>query len=142
MSDRNGRRARARRDDRAPALFQTIPRRAGPEHNRPRRLDRSGAGRGGRANRAGGRASLGAPYHTLAELREAAETAVDEIQARVDSVRQNGGLKQVNAEYKRYRAQQIAKAEKAMPYAKFLERFTALIVRDVAMTGRGDRVTI
>jgi hypothetical protein len=33
-------------------------------------------------------ASLGAPYHTLAELREAAETAVDEIQARVDSMRQ------------------------------------------------------
>jgi hypothetical protein len=87
-------------------------------------------------------ASLGAPYHTLAELREAAETAVDEIQARVDSMRQNGGLKQVNAEYKRYRAQQIAKAEKATPYAKFLERFTALIVRDVAMAGRGDRVTI
>jgi hypothetical protein len=81
-------------------------------------------------------ASLGAPYHTLAELREAAEGAVAEIQARVDSMRQNGGLKQVNAEYKRYRAQQIAKAEKATPYAKFLERFTASIVRDMAMSGR------
>jgi hypothetical protein len=51
-------------------------------------------------------------------------------------MRQNGGLKQVNAEYKRYRAQQIAKAEKATPYAKFLERFTASIVRDMAMSGR------
>jgi hypothetical protein len=27
---------------------------------------------------------------------------------------------------------QIAKAERAMPYSKFIERFTATIVRDVA----------
>jgi hypothetical protein len=33
-----------------------------------------------------------------------------------------------------YRQAQIAKAEKAVSYAKFLERFTASIVRDVAAT--------
>jgi hypothetical protein len=33
-------------------------------HNRPRRLDRSGAGRGGRANRAGGRKPRRAVPHT------------------------------------------------------------------------------
>jgi hypothetical protein len=49
---------------------------------------------------------------------------------------QAGGLKQVNRQYKAYRQAQIAKAEKALPYAKFLERFTANIVRDVAATGR------
>ena len=81
-------------------------------------------------------AMLGAPVHSLHELRKAAEEAVAEITARVDIGRQNGDLKQVNRQYKMYRQQQIAKAEKAMPYAKFLERFTASLVRDVAMSGR------
>jgi len=49
-------------------------------------------------------------------------------------MRQNGDLKQVNAQCERYRAEQMAKAEKATPYAVFLQ--TALIVRDVAMAGR------
>jgi hypothetical protein len=77
-------------------------------------------------------ANLGAPFQTPAELREAAA----EIVARVDAMRQAGGLKQVNAEYKRYRQAQAAKAERATPYAVFLQRFTATIVRDVAATGR------
>jgi hypothetical protein len=47
--------------------------------------------------------TLGAPF---GELRRAAEEAVAEITARVDAMRQNGALKQVNAEYKRYRTQQ------------------------------------
>jgi hypothetical protein len=80
--------------------------------------------------------TLGAPYQTPAELQEAAEQAVAEVQARVDIGRQNGDLKQVNRQYKMYRQQQVAKAEKAIPYAKFLERFTASIVRDMAMNGR------
>ena len=50
--------------------------------------------------------------------------------------RQAGGLKLINRQYKAYRMAQIAKAEKALPYAKFIERFTAGLVRDVAMTGR------
>jgi hypothetical protein len=31
---------------------------------------------------------------------------------------------------------QLAKGEKAMPYPKFLQRFTVSMVRDVAATGR------
>jgi hypothetical protein len=58
------------------------------------------------------------------------------IVAHVKATNQSGGLKQVNAQYKRYRQAQVAKAEKAVPYAKFLERFTATIVREVAATGR------
>jgi hypothetical protein len=79
-------------------------------------------------------AMLGAPHYALAELRKSAEEVVDEVQTRVDVGRQNGDLKQVNKQYKMYRQKQIAKAEKAMPYAKFLERFTASIVRDMAMS--------
>jgi hypothetical protein len=67
----------------------------------------------------------------------AAKIQVAEIVAKVEAARQNGGLKQVNRQYKSYRqAQSIAKAEKAMPYGKFIERFTAGMVRDVAATGR------
>jgi hypothetical protein len=76
--------------------------------------------------------SLGAPHHTLAELRKAAEAAVAEITARVDAGRQNGDLKQVNRQYKIYRQQQIAKAEKAMPYAAHLAAFTRSLVEKVA----------
>jgi hypothetical protein len=50
---------------------------------------------------------------------------------------QNGGLKQINRPYKAYRQAQIARAERAVPYSKFLEqRYTVSIVRNVAMTGR------
>jgi hypothetical protein len=80
--------------------------------------------------------AMGAPYETAAEIRAAAEIQVAEITARIKDSNQAGGLKQVNAQYKRYRQGQIAKAEKAVPYAKFLERFTASIVRQVAATGR------
>lgn len=82
-------------------------------------------------------ANLGAPFQTADELQAEAEQQVAEITARVKGMNQSGGLKQVNAQYKRYRQAQIAKAEKAVPYAKFIERFTATIVRDVAATGRG-----
>jgi hypothetical protein len=58
------------------------------------------------------------------------------IVAHVKATNQSGGLKQVNAQYKRYRQAQVAKAEKASPYSLFLERITATIVRDVAMSWR------
>jgi hypothetical protein len=79
---------------------------------------------------------MGAPFQTPDELRKAAEEVVGEVTARIDAGRQNGDLKQVNRQYKIYRQHQIAKAEKAMPYAKSIERFTASIVRNVAMSGR------
>jgi hypothetical protein len=50
---------------------------------------------------------------------------------------QNGGLKQINAEFKAYRRRQAERGEKALPHSAFLERrYTATIVRNVAMTGR------
>jgi hypothetical protein len=46
-------------------------------------------------------------------------------------------LQQVNAQYKRYRQAQVAKAEKATSYSAFIERSVlTAIVRQVAMTGR------
>jgi hypothetical protein len=66
----------------------------------------------------------------------AAEQQVAEIVERVKASNQSGGLKQVNAQYKRYRQGQAAKCEKAMPYGKFIEPYITTIVRQVATTGR------
>jgi hypothetical protein len=66
----------------------------------------------------------------------AAKIQVAEIVAKVEAARQNGGMKQTNRQYKAYRQAQMAKAEKALPYAKFIEPFIATIVRDVAARGR------
>jgi hypothetical protein len=77
--------------------------------------------------------SPGAPRYALAEFRKVAEAAVDEVTARVDAGRQNGDLKQVNRQYKIYRQQQIARAEKAIPYAKFIDRFTMSLLRGAAV---------
>jgi hypothetical protein len=79
---------------------------------------------------------LGAQYRTPDELRKAAEVQVAEVVARVRGANQSGALKDVNARYKRYRLAQIAKGEKALPYAKFIEPFVMSTVRDVAMSGR------
>jgi hypothetical protein len=77
-------------------------------------------------------AMLGAPHRSPGELRRAAAEAVAEVQARVAAMRQNGGLQDVNRQYRAYRMAQVAKAEKAIPYSAFLRRFTASLVRDVA----------
>jgi hypothetical protein len=79
---------------------------------------------------------MGAPYETADELRNAAEIQVAEIVERVKASNQAGGLKQINRQYKAYRQAQMAKAEKAVPYSKFIEPFVVTILRQVAATGR------
>jgi hypothetical protein len=78
-----------------------------------------------------------APYETAAEIRAAAKLQVAAVQARVAAMNQNGGLTQINKQYRAYRLAQVAKAEPAVSYAVFLERrYTATIVRQVAASGR------
>jgi hypothetical protein len=79
---------------------------------------------------------VGATDRTPAELRAEAEQAVAEATAKVDFMRQNGDLKQLNARYKLYRRTQMERREAAIPYSAFLERRVATIVRQVAATGR------
>jgi hypothetical protein len=73
-------------------------------------------------------AMLGARWQTQGAIERDAEVAVAEIIARVDAARQNGGLKEVNAEYKKYRQAQMEKCEKAIPYSAHLAQFTRLLV--------------
>jgi hypothetical protein len=77
-----------------------------------------------------------APYDTEPELRKAAEAQVELIIGRIRTSNEAGGLKQINQQYKRYRQAQIAKAERALPYAKYIAPFVTQMVRNVAMTGR------
>jgi len=81
-------------------------------------------------------ATMGAPFETAAEIRAAAKIQVAAIVAKVEAARQAGGMKQINRQYKAYRLAQIAKAEKATSYTKFLERFVISTVKQVAMTGQ------
>jgi hypothetical protein len=81
--------------------------------------------------------SMGAPFQTAAELRADAEKEVDKIVDRVQATNQAGGLRELNRSYKAYRQQQIARAERAQGYSKYLEEhYTIGIVRSVASVGR------
>jgi hypothetical protein len=80
--------------------------------------------------------AMHAPYETAAEIR-AAEQEVDKIVAKVAATGQAGGLREINRQYREYRLAKVARAERALPYAAFLERrYTVGIVRNVAAVGR------
>jgi hypothetical protein len=64
-------------------------------------------------------ATLGARCQTLDELRGLAARQVDEIVSRIKA--SGRALKPWNQRYRQYRLEQVAKGEKAVPYAAFLE---------------------
>jgi hypothetical protein len=75
--------------------------------------------------------TLGAPFKTPGELRQAAETRVAMIVARVKA--SGRALKPWNARYRQYRLAQVAKCEKAIPYAAYIEQAViAPTVRSIA----------
>jgi hypothetical protein len=73
-------------------------------------------------------AMVGARWQTQAQIENDAEQVVADIIMRVKVARLQGGLKEVNAEYKRYRQAQIEKSEPAIPYSAHLANFTRLLV--------------
>jgi hypothetical protein len=79
--------------------------------------------------------SMGAPVETAA-LQAEAEQAVAEAVAKIDAMRRNGDLKQLNARYKIYRRTLMERGQMALPYSAFLEHRVATIVRNAAMSGR------
>jgi hypothetical protein len=71
---------------------------------------------------------LGASWQSEAEMRVSTSIVVEEIIARVEAMRQSGGLAKVNAAYKVYRQGQVARGEKAIPYSAHLASFTVSLV--------------
>jgi hypothetical protein len=78
---------------------------------------------------------LGARPRSDADVAIEARGAVALVIRKVDGMRQNGGLKQLNAAYKRYRLAQVAKGEPAITYAAHLAVFTRSLVAKVATQG-------
>jgi hypothetical protein len=82
-------------------------------------------------------AKLGAPFMTLDELRKAAEVQVAEIVERVKTAGLSGKLKRWNAAYRQYRLEAVARAEKAIPYANYIEQAVTMpTVKQLAASGR------
>jgi hypothetical protein len=75
---------------------------------------------------------LGARPRSDDDVTAAAKEVVAVVIAKVDAMRQNGGLAQVNAAYKRYRLAQVAKGEKAISYSAHLTRLKESLVAQVA----------
>lgn len=73
-------------------------------------------------------AQLGARWQTTDQIKSSASNEVEKIIAQVDRQRREGGLAQVNAEYKTYRQRQVAAGQKAAPYSAHLMTFTRSLV--------------
>jgi hypothetical protein len=71
---------------------------------------------------------LGARWQTQGQIERDAERVVADIVRRVKDAQQDGGLKQVNAQYKQYRQAQIEKSEPAIPYSAHIAEFTRSLV--------------
>jgi len=81
-------------------------------------------------------AKIGAPWQTTDQVRAVAETEARKLLADIEAKRQAGALKKLNADYKSYRLQQIAKTEKAVPYSKFFASFACNMARLAAAAQR------
>ncbi len=137
LQDHDGRRARARRDDRVAALYETIACRAvlsaidlqGWTDEPPAAVVC--------ANRAGGRNPRRVVSHACrAPGSRRGGRRRDHRQSRGDAAERRVAADQINAQYKDYRKAQMAKAGRATPYSVFIQRFTETIVRDAAASGR------
>jgi thiamine pyrophosphate-dependent acetolactate synthase large subunit-like protein len=71
---------------------------------------------------------LGARWQTQGQIERDAERVVADIVRRVKDAQQDGGLKQVNTQYKQYRQAQIEKSEPAIPYSAHVAEFTRSLV--------------
>jgi hypothetical protein len=82
-------------------------------------------------------ATLGAPCHTLEQLRKFAAPQVAEIVVRVKASGRRGKLKSWNSRYRIYRLERTARCEAAIDYWSFLELKVVLpTVRNIAAMGR------
>jgi hypothetical protein len=73
-------------------------------------------------------ALLGAKWQTQGAIERDAEQVVADIVRRVKEARMDGEMKQVNAEYRRYRLAQIEQGEPAIPYSAHIANFTRSLV--------------
>jgi hypothetical protein len=73
-------------------------------------------------------ALLGAKWQTQNQIERDAERVVAQITHRIKEAQMSGDLKEVNYSYKKYREEQLAKGETAIPYTAYLQHFTRDLV--------------
>lgn len=75
---------------------------------------------------------LGAPWQTTEQVRASALIVVDVMLSDIENIRQSGGLKKVNADYKAYRQRQIEQRQRAITYTEFFRNFATTLIRIAA----------
>ena len=66
------------------------------------------------------------------EIRDGASIAVARVEREIERMRRAGELKAVNTSYRQYRLTLAERGERALPYAAWMARFKASLVRDIA----------
>ncbi len=54
------------------------------------------------------------------------------VSAEIEQMQRSGGLKSVNQSYRSYRMETSARGERVLPYAAWLDRYKAGLVREIA----------
>ncbi len=67
-----------------------------------------------------------------AQLCSDALAVADRVTAEIDQMQRSGGLKSVNQSYRNYRLETSARGERVLPYAAWLDRYKARLVREIA----------
>jgi hypothetical protein len=73
---------------------------------------------------------------TADQLRDAAMAAAARVDAEIARMQRTGALKSVNKSYRDYRLAAAARGERTLPYAAWLRRYKAGLVREIAATLR------
>jgi hypothetical protein len=67
-----------------------------------------------------------------AQLCSDALAVAARVSAEIEQMQRSGGLKSVNQSYRTYRLETSARGERVLPYAAWLDRYKAGLVREIA----------
>ena len=81
---------------------------------------------------------LGVSLEVDGDVRAHAEAAVTKVEAELERLRQTGGLKEINGEYKRYRQERAATGQAAVAYPFWFAQRKRQMVRNVARAVVGE----
>jgi hypothetical protein len=70
------------------------------------------------------------------EICADAEGIIGRVEEKIENLKRGGEMKSVNQSYRAHRLAATARGEKAAPYADWLNKYTADLVRELAATLR------
>ena len=75
---------------------------------------------------------LSIPLHQDAEISAEAMQAIARLEHEIETQKQTGALKSVNASYRAYRLEASARGEPAQRYVEWMDRYKANLLREIA----------